>query len=376
MLWRRIARVPRYTPVAAALLAGAAFCAAAGGDTVERWGSFGIQEGRSRRPVPVQNLANVVSIDASNASGYALESNGDVSAWGAGGAGKLGDDSTRSSDSVAVSVSFPAGVHITSIGEAENAGMAVDATGHAWAWGDTGPTTCMKGRGSLVAEQIPGLEDILAVQGGEHHSIWLLSNGTVETCGSNRQGQLGQPGVTVSAKPILVPGLSEVVEVSAGERTSCARTASGAVYDWGSDEEGQIGNGEEQTTVSSPYEVPLPGPASEVSCGGDIPQNGMTLALVGGEVYAWGDNAAGQLGDRKSKNSDIPLATGLQYAQVVASGSTSYGLTGTGQVYAWGSPFEGALGTGSLRSAMTPQLVLEGASQISGTAHDAAALIG
>ena len=166
-----------------------------------------------------------------------------------------------------------------------------------------------------------------------------------------------------------VPGLSEVVEISAGERTSCARTKAGALYDWGANAEGQIGNGEAGKAVSTPYKVPLPGAASEVSCGGNLPSNGHTLALVAGEVYGWGADAKGQIGDGKTYNKLSPVPTGLYFSQVVASGASSYGLEANGHVFSWGSGFDHSLGRAGKE--VVPGLVDEGVVAVSGTAHDA-----
>lgn len=343
---------------------------------VARWGSFGTVGGAAT-PTPVEELNNVTAIDAGNASAYALESNGSVWAWGNDRGGQLGDGSTEASPNEAEPVALPAGVKITAIGEAEFVGIAITSTGHAWAWGEGGPAACLSAFGgyNTPPTEVPGISNVVAVQGGGHHTIWLLSNGTVETCGNNAQGQLGVPGfMGSSSTPIQVPGLSEVVEISAAERTTCARTASGAVYDWGANWDGQIGNGKTEEGVFSPYQVPLPGPASEVSCGGNIPANDYTLALVGGQVYGWGADEAGQIGDRSTVNKLSPVATGLRFSHVVASGGTSYGLDASGDVWSWGSAFENALGTGKTKNALVPALVDEGVVAISGTAHDAADL--
>ena len=348
--------------------------AAAQAPTVMRWGTFGPLPS-TRKPRAVEGLSDVTAIDASNSSAYALESNGTVWAWGNDPKGQLGDEgeSGDEDDNTAIQVPLPAGVTITAIGEAEFVGIAIDSTGHAWAWGASGPPACL---GSfhgyqLAPTKVPGIANAVAVQGGGHHTIWLLSNGTVEACGDDEQGQLGVSGIDGSSKPVQVPGLSDVVEISAAERTSCARTASGAVYDWGADWDGQIGNGETTEGVSTPYRVPLPGPASEVSCGGNVPGDDYTLAIVEGQVYGWGADAAGQIGDGSTVEKPSPVATGLHFSNVVASGGTSYGLDASGDVWSWGSSFEGSLGTGEIGNQPIPTLVDEGVVAISATAHDA-----
>ena len=325
----------------AAMALAVAIPASAGAGAVMRWGSFGTPPGAAT-PTSVEDLTGVSAISASNASAYALESNGSVWAWGNNRAGQLGEGDENSPDE-AEPVPLPAGLKFTAIGEAEFVGIAIDSAGHAWAWGEGGPAPCLSRYGGFETPptEVPGISNAVAVAGGGHHTIWLLSNGTVEACGNNAEGQLGVPEINGSSTPVQVPGLSNVVEISAAERTSCARTASGAVYDWGANWDGQIGNGEtSEEGVFSPYKVPLPGPASEVSCGGNVPTDDYTLALVNGQVYGWGADEAGQIGDRSTAEKTSPVATGLHFTRVVAGGSTSYGLDASGKVWSWGSAFE------------------------------------
>ncbi len=348
--------------------------------TVKHWGSYGLAD-RQRTPVAIPNLNDVSQIDAGNDMSYVLERNGTLWAFGENEVGELGDGLTTASLEEAVRVIFPPGVDIVAIGEAESSGYAIDSTGQGWAWGKGGEESLCLGEGEediTEPEKVPGMTDAAAVQGGAHHVLWLLKNGTVETCGSNRDGELGVGHtVTKSGSPLAVPDLLDVVEVSAGQLSSCARTASGAVYEWGGDMNGQIGNGVRKTGVYEPFKVPLPGPASEVSCGGNKARDGSTLALVNGTVYGWGADSFGQVGDGQTVDKLSPvIATAtraLDLTQVVASGASSLGLSADGDVYAWGSNEGDALGSSErkhLKYALTPLLVDSGAEEISGTAFN------
>ncbi|MGA2321029.1 MAG: hypothetical protein ABSG95_09870 [Solirubrobacteraceae bacterium] len=231
-------------------------------------------------------LANgVVAIAASDSASYVLIS-GSVYAWGGGGGGQLGDSRSESSPTP-VKVMFPAGVSIVAIGEAKNDGYAIDSTGQGWAWGaNSKGALCLGGSEGKVTmpEKVPGMTDAVAVQGGGKHVLWLLANGTVETCGTNAHGELGLgSGVSADRVPGAVPGLAHVVEISAGNVSSAARESSGAVYVWGGNEQGQVGIGSETPAVYEPAHVALPGAASEISCGGDLARNGSVLALGSGE---------------------------------------------------------------------------------------------
>jgi len=327
---------------------------------VLHWGSYLLTEHTVATPTAVTNLSNVTAIDAGNTSGYALESNGTMWAWGENGYGQLGDGLRKFRYAEAVKASFPPGVDVVAIGEAQNSAFGIDSTGQAWAFGQNSDgSLCLGSENEEKKVRTPvkigPMTEAVQVQGGGHHVLWLLRNGTVEACGTNSNGQLGLP---VKQKkrlvPTPVPGLSEVVEVSAGMQSSCARTASGAVYDWGANYQGQVGNGHTERSVSTPYHVPLPGPASEVSCGGNLETNGHTLAIVEGSVYGWGSDAYGQIGDGQTANQLIPvLATNvnpLGLTHIVASGVSSVGLTAAGEVFTWGKNEGSDLGYKELAS--------------------------
>jgi alpha-tubulin suppressor-like RCC1 family protein len=367
--------------VAVAFAFAALIATPAAGAQVMRWGSYfgGGGEGGALTqslPTAVPGLeGGVTALAASNAASYVLKG-GVVYAFGDGGGGELGNGTEKDS-TTPVRVSFPAGVSIVAIGEARDAGFAVDSTGQGWAWGANAEGELCLGKPApgkvLTPQKISGLTQARAVAGGDNHVLWLMADGTVEACGTNEHGELGiGEGPSKSAVPVMVPGLSNVVEVSAGDIFSAARESSGALYMWGFNEAGQIGDGEETEEVAEPFHVPLPGPASEVSCGGDIPPNGHTLALVGGEVYGWGADREGQIGDRGRADKPSPVATGLRFSQMIASGAYSLGLSG-GELFAWGANFGKALGTGEPGGERIPTLVASGVSIVSATAENSLA---
>jgi alpha-tubulin suppressor-like RCC1 family protein len=338
-----------------------------------RWGAYlGEEKSTTFKPTAVGSLSEVVEIDASNASGYALKSDGTVWAWGPNANGELGNGNTLPVTGP-VQVAIPSSAHLVAIGEAFDQGMAVDSEGNGWVWGaDSGSAACVTpARVITTPVEIPGLH-LANVQGADSHSLWLTEAGTVLVCGSNQDGQLGLGAlVNEATEPTEVPGLSNVVEISAGCVLSAVRTASGEVYAWGNNKYGAIGTGSTGGVVYTPYHVSLPEPASEISVGGDTVKNGTIFALTeAGLLYGWGLNNSGQIPGSLAETVPTPFNTGLHFSEVVAGGTFGMGLDSEGNVWEWGASDAGA----KRGMSRTPAVVNSGALDISGTAENAIAL--
>ncbi|KAI8992264.1 regulator of chromosome condensation 1/beta-lactamase-inhibitor protein II [Pilobolus umbonatus] len=112
-----------------------------------------------------------------------------------------------------------------------------------------------------VIQSLQGKGAIKDVQGGEHHSLVLMEDGTVYSFGRADSDQLGLPseliqqnrtkeeGTDLSAFkravgiPTQIPGLTDVIEIATGTNHSIANTKSGKAYTWGFGECYALGNG-------------------------------------------------------------------------------------------------------------------------------------
>jgi alpha-tubulin suppressor-like RCC1 family protein len=170
-------------------------------------------------------------------------------------------------------------------------------------------------------------------------------------------GQLGNGSTTTSNVPVQVtfPAGVALSEVAGGDDHSLALSSTGTVYAWGDNANGQLGNG---STASSdqPVLVQLPGgvTATAVAAGQQF-----SLALTStGSVYAWGDGTSGALGDGATTSSDVPvpieLPGGVTITAVAAGLESAAALTSGGLVYAWGYNASGQLGDGSATDSDVP----------------------
>jgi alpha-tubulin suppressor-like RCC1 family protein len=201
-----------------------------------------------------------------------------------------------------------------------------------------------------VAQTAAGMvQDIAA---GDQHCLALISDETMWAWGDNAYGQLGD-GTHGDNRfpPVHVKNLTEVQAIDGGQAHSLAVKRDGTVWVWGSNAQGQLGIGESGDTYVYPMSLETISGVEDVAAGAAY-----SLALKSdGSVYAWGDNAYGQLGvgagivflsptQVKGPNGEGYL-TGVQ---AIATGSQhSLALMSDGTVYAWGGNHHGQLGIGT-----------------------------
>nr|XP_048292637.1 probable E3 ubiquitin-protein ligase HERC6 isoform X2 [Myodes glareolus] len=190
--------------------------------------------------------------------------------------------------------------------------------------------------------------ELLQAASGERHSLLLLSNHRVYSCGDNSLGQLGQKRKQNTERPEQVQSLAtlHVDLVSCGKEHSIAVSHKGRVFAWGAGSNGQLGIGECKDINLMPTKIEFPDDIKiiQVSCG-----HYHSLALSeDGQVFSWGSNSQGQLGLGKNFSSQaspqkVKSLEGIPLAQVAAGGTHSFALSLTGTSFGWGSNSVGQL---------------------------------
>jgi len=356
--------------------------AAAASGGVDHWGVFlRPSNGQEFVPTAVAGLpADVVAIQAGNSSGMALDSLGHVWTWGDETGGALGNG--RSSGYRAYARQVQGLPKIVAMGENYDTDVAIAANGAAWGWGiNNFGSLCTTGEHTTPV-RLMALSDVVAAEGGGGHMLYLTGNGTVKSCGLNANGELGVGTFMNSSSPVtvLLPGPAS--SISAGMETSTAILTNGQVWDWGWNAFGQVGNGT-TSDANVPQHVVLPAAALQVGDGGNDFTDGQSIALLSnGQVWGWGNDQWGQLGDglKRAVVSRPVRATKLStlsIAKVVSGGSHSLVLDGAGNVYGFGNNTSGQVGSGSgERVVLDPTKVVTGATAISSTEDNSLALTG
>jgi alpha-tubulin suppressor-like RCC1 family protein len=279
--------------------------------------------------------------------------------WGYNESGQLGNNTrARSNAPVAVTATGAlAGKVVTSISAGGSLTCAI-ASGAAYCWGinESGGL----GDGTRISSYVPVQVDSTLVKTGSTYEVsvgWAhacaLTAGTVNCWGFNGYGQLGNNSYTNSNVPtsVVTKGALDgksITDIASGGVHSCV-VASGAAYCWGSNNGGQLGNYGNRT-----YLNPVAVAATGVLAGKTVTSIAVgdvhSCAIASGDVYCWGANNQGQLGNSSNVSSYVPVAVtksgvllGKTVTDLFAGGSHTCAIA-SGAVYCWGNNQSGQLG--------------------------------
>lgn len=254
-------------------------------------------------PLKIQNLTNVVSIDAGSAHSIALKSDGTVWTWGANYAGQLGHGTTIERS---VPVQVPNLTNVISISAGFTHSLALKSDGTVWSWGNNDYGRLGDGTETkrLSPVQVKSLSNVKAISAGNMHSIALKNDGTIWGWGSNNNGQLGNTNNTwYNFTPVQAPGIIGIKLVSAGENHTIVLKDDNTVWSFGSNSYGQLGRTSEEY-MNAPLQVEEVN-ASNVEAG----YSHTLVTKSDGSVWSWGYNNYGQLGNLTTENISRPVQT-------------------------------------------------------------------
>jgi alpha-tubulin suppressor-like RCC1 family protein len=230
-------------------------------------------------------------------------------------------------------------------------------------------TSCASGRryreregdrsGQCVGDACPG-NPLGVLVAGADHACALRGDGALTCWGRNDVGQLGDGSRTARSLPVAVGGLPPLRAVAAGARHTCALTRDvGDVYCWGGDEAGQLGQPDNAAGAprTTPVQVAGVTDALDVAAGSDF----SCAVLRDGTARCWGANDAGQLGDGGPKTTRRAPTVVFALSGVRAlSASWQHvcALRDDETLWCWGAGSVGQLGDGAARDAPQPVRVV------------------
>ncbi|TMW60609.1 hypothetical protein Poli38472_000651 [Pythium oligandrum] len=189
-----------------------------------------------------------------------------------------------------------------------------------------------------------------------HHSAVVTESGELYTFGMNDCGQLGLDHTQHVATPQLVKSLDgyEVSMVSCGLYHTVVCTAGGELFSCGKNDYGQLGLGHSRQ-VKVPTQVLLP---NEIVCFVACGYYHSIVLTTTGHTYSFGRNDYGQLGIGTKVHQNVPnvvaLSANTRMIRATCGCYHTVMLSEHGQVYVFGRNNKGQLGNRSSADSLLP----------------------
>lgn len=263
-----------------------------------------------------------VSIAAGASFTCALLAADEIKCWGAGAYGKLGNGDTVNLGDAQGEIEDLNGIEVAGTPSAITTGFTHACTlldsGNVSCWGEGTYGRLGNGSATDVGDSLGGMpapfaglgETVDSVAAGGWHTC-VLQGGAVRCWGYGGVGALGQDDISnigdapgeVGALDAIEAG-AEVAAIVPGGFHTCALLMDGDVRCWGSNGHGQLGDGNEGAIGDEPGEMAALG---SVEVGGMVEAIAAgayhTCALLNtGRARCWGDGADGRLGYGGTEN--------------------------------------------------------------------------
>lgn len=241
--------------------------------------------------------------------------------------------------------------NMTMVGNLSNVTAISHNVFHACATESDGTVWCWERHAPSSPAVVRGVDIATGIAVGRDHACALLNDGSVSCWGSNSSGALGDGTTESRTTPMPVLDLTNAVAVGAGSAHSCALKDDGSVWCWGHAFYGQLGTGEVidpetmdsySTYSTTPVEVLGLSNVTSIAVG-ELHACALTEL---GEVWCWGRNDTGQLGDGSTTQPTAPVrAQGLVgVTQLTAGDGHTCAVDGDENLWCWGLNDTGQLG--------------------------------
>ncbi|MGC4932774.1 protein kinase domain-containing protein [Gordonia sp. DT30] len=286
-------------------------------------------------PVKVAGLTDVTAV-STGGSGTCAVAAGKAYCWG-------------TLDKITTPKEIPGLSNVTDIATNSYTTCAI-ADSFLYCWGSNSEGQLGDGTNSArtAPTKIESLSSVTDVSVADEATC-AIADSTAYCWGKNASGQLGDGTTTGRLTPVEVKNINYVSPISTGglwgDGSTCARRADDSAYCWGDNGSGQIGDG---TTTNRLLPKKILTDVDTIATNG-----GATCAITTARTLkCWGDNRKDYL--------DQPTPTDVRGVDDVTAVSVWSGNTcaiAHDQLYCWGSNFDGQVGDGTTDTRPAPTQV-------------------
>ena len=280
---------------------------------------------------PVRLLENIASLPegSGGSTTMVIDTSQDLWAWGRNDWGQVANGTASSSYNDFVTTPNKVMENVAKAYLFGNTCAAITTEGELWVWG-----LHVLGASDACANPIKVMDDVNSFAASTNNNYFMAIKTDGSLWGWLSSGDKGEEyGMTSNPTKLL----DDVAAVSLGMTHFAALKSNGDLYAWGNNYAGQVGDG---TTEEKVEPVKVAERIKGVSCG-----DGYTLAIRNdGVLLAWGLNGAGQLGDGTRINRTTPIEILNQVDSVQALNNRSAAVTSDGLLWMWGSDESGGTG--------------------------------
>ena len=238
---------------------------------------------------------------------------------------------------------------------------AVKSDGTLWSWcdGAFGHTGQSDTTDRSSPSQVGSDTDWERVICGLQHMFAIKTDGRIYTNGESGFGQLGLgAGSGGRSSPSQVGSGTDwgSVGMAGGDESTHIIKQNGELWGWGRTEFSALGNGTTTPNISSPVQIGSDTDWVNISSGQDF-----SLAVKSnGQLWTWGTNLDGQLGqgDTTARSAPIQIGSLTDWSgekwHLCAAGSSSYNIKVDGTLWAWGRGDLGQQGDGTFSDNNSP----------------------
>lgn len=312
------------------------------------------------------NYLNATSLSLGASHSCAVLEDGSVSCWGESDNGRLGNGNDYTDRNIPHSTnSLGFGHSAIQLSSGGQFTCAILENGEVTCWGRG--TSGQLGDGGLQDRSTPDKtgsfgsnRKAIAISAGSHHVCVILDDGKVSCWGEGGQGQLGNGESTSKYVPTLTSDLGDrAVAISGGSDHTCALLENGSVVCWGNGDYGQLGNGGTNYRLNPTLVDSFGNGRTAISISSG--ENHNCVILDNNQVACWGSNDYWQIGNNMAGDALIPTLTSSlgtnRTAVAISSGSlTTCAILDNGSISCWGSNNGGQIGDGTYNMGKTPTL--------------------